>query len=109
MIGLEKVLSMFPHITNLSMFYFHLDSKTLIMLIQTSKYFHELRNMLYKLVIQNIWYEFITPRIDNHYNIIYGYTIKNVIYNNKHLKNKKQLQLVISKQIGINGFRTILF
>jgi hypothetical protein len=100
MIGLEKVLSVFPHITNLSMFYFHLDSKTLIMLVQSSKYFHQLRIVLYKLVIQNIWYDFITPRNDNKYNkYLYGCSIKNVINNNKKLKNKKQIQLVVNNKI----------
>jgi len=100
MIGLEKVLSTFPHITNLSMFYFHLDSKTLIMLVQSSKYFHKLRIALYKLIIQNIWYDFVTPRIDNKYNIyLYGCSIKNVIKNNKNLKNNKQLQLAVNNQI----------
>ena len=100
MIGLEKVLSMFPRITNLSMFYFHLDSKTLIMLVQSSKYFHKLRIALYKLVIKNNWYDFVTLRFDNKYNTyLYGCSIKNVINNNKNLKNKKQLQLVVNNQI----------
>jgi hypothetical protein len=95
---LEQLLNTFPYIANLSMFYFHLDSKTLIMLIQTSKYFNNIRHSLYKLIIQHIWWTLSTPKSNM---FIYMYNIKNVINNNNYLKNNKSL----CKKVTQNWFK----
>ena len=95
--NLNCFIDTFDNVTILNQFLYYLNAESLLQLIKTNKRFNKMNKLIYKLIIQEIWNDYIHKKEWVLFNGTEFYLNKfdmyifNVIKNNKRIRDNKQI------------------